>query len=241
VLPSKMLRKMMRINNLTSIHCLVSPISSLLTKITNQKTTNLRKMPSKHLLKEMRLHHNKTEVMKSKKMMMRRWSMKTKITRKRQKMMRTTKMKKRLRTTKKSKSKTKRLRLMLVKWQVSNNHQKRSKSTINPHLSNSKITQKANKTQCLCQREGRERASSQRHLSSRSPLMKVSLTNSKSSYQSRRIRKINRWRVKMMKKRGKMKKMRMRNRLRMKRMKKMRKVGNMTRIMNLGRMIILNV
>jgi hypothetical protein len=241
VLPSKMLRKMMRISNLTSIHCLVSPISNLLTKITSQKTTNLRKMPSKHLLKEMRLHHNKREVMKSKKMMMRRWSMMTKITGKRQKMRRTAKMKKRLRMTKKSKSKKKRVRLMLVKWQVSNNHQKRSKSTINPHLSNSKITQKVNKTQCLCQREGRERANSQRHLSSRSPLMKVSLTNSRSSYQSRRIRRINRWRVKMMKKREKMKKTRMRNRLRMKRMKKMRRVVSMTRIMNLGRMIILNV
>jgi hypothetical protein len=107
---------------------------------------------------------SKREETLTKRMMMKRWSKKTKIMRKRQKMGRMAMMKKRLRTTKRSKSKKKRVRLKLVKKRAS---KQRRSLKINRLPNSCKITQKVNKSQSLLQREGGERASFQRHQSSR--------------------------------------------------------------------------
>ena len=151
-------------SNPTSIPCLMPPTNQLLTKM-HLKTTNQTKLLSKHLSKIMsHLLSSKREETLTKRMMMKRWSKKTKIMRKRQKMWRMPMMKKRLRTTKRSKSKKKRARLKLVKKRAS---KQRRSLKINHLLNSCKITQKVNKSQNLHQREGGERASFQRHQSSR--------------------------------------------------------------------------
>lgn len=221
----------MKSKNQTSTPCLVSPTNKPLTK-TYLKITNQTKMLSKPLLGVMN-HLNKREEMKTKKTMkMKRWSKKTKIMRKKEKTRRMAKMKKRLRTIKKSTNKKKRARLRLVRNGASNAGMRSLKT--HHHPNSSKITLRVSKIRRMYQREGKERENFRRLRSLRYPLMKLTKIHSSSSRIT--LKKINRWQVRVKRKREKMKKTMMKSRLRKKRKKRMEKRVKMTRTMSLEKM-----